>query len=109
MLKEELIEAVIECGKKTWEEGLLLKSESLCHGTAGNGYIMHSLYRCCKLLATRCENVKYRVFLNRLSECWRAKAYGFALALCDESLHRRCSQYTDPSIKRQVVGIPDHP
>ncbi|ESO05814.1 hypothetical protein HELRODRAFT_184893 [Helobdella robusta] len=41
-----------ECGKTTWERGLLKKGYGLCHGTAGNAYCFLALYN-----AT--ENPKY--------------------------------------------------
>lgn len=34
-----------KCGKVIWERGLLLKGFGLCHGVAGNGYSLLSLYQ----------------------------------------------------------------
>jgi hypothetical protein len=42
------MEAAIDAGRVTWERGLLRKGLGLCHGVAGNGYALLSLYRATK-------------------------------------------------------------
>jgi hypothetical protein len=32
-------------GEVLWQRGLLVKGNGLCHGIAGNGFLLHSLYR----------------------------------------------------------------
>jgi hypothetical protein len=41
----ELEDVLSEGGKFTWAAGPLAKGSNLCHGTAGNGYAFHKLYR----------------------------------------------------------------
>ena len=35
----------MRAAENTWQNGLLKKGNSLCHGIAGNGYLMHCLSR----------------------------------------------------------------
>ena len=44
-MKDRLITAAVKIGEKTWEKGISSVSNGLYNGTAGNGYLMHSLYR----------------------------------------------------------------
>ena len=44
-MSERLLETAELVGERLWKEGLLLKGNSLCHGIAGNGYLLHCLYR----------------------------------------------------------------
>ena len=44
-MADRLVKAAIEIGEFVWQEGLLKKGNGLCHGVAGNAYMMHSLYR----------------------------------------------------------------
>ena len=43
--KQKYWSVVEKAGELTWKEGLLRKGNGLCHGIAGNGYIMHNLNR----------------------------------------------------------------
>ena len=42
-LKKRLLIVADDVGKKIWEQGLVCKSKGVCHGIAGNGYLLHSL------------------------------------------------------------------
>jgi hypothetical protein len=44
-LSQRLYKAADDAGKIVWEEGLLKKGNGLCHGIAGNAYMLHALYR----------------------------------------------------------------
>jgi hypothetical protein len=44
-LKNECLQAAIKAGEGTYQYGLLLKGNGLCHGISGNGYMLHSLTR----------------------------------------------------------------
>jgi hypothetical protein len=44
-LRDRLMKAAIDAGTITWERGLIFKGNSLCHGIAGNGYLLHCIYR----------------------------------------------------------------
>jgi lantibiotic modifying enzyme len=44
-MKIRLLTLAVKTGEVVWKQGLLLKGKGLCHGMAGNGYFMHSLFR----------------------------------------------------------------
>ena len=44
-MQTKLLAAATRAGEITWKEGLLLRGNSLCHGIAGNGYMLHTLFR----------------------------------------------------------------
>lgn len=44
-LKYQLLETAEKAGDITWQKGLILDENSLCHGITGNGYLLHNLYR----------------------------------------------------------------
>jgi len=41
---EKYLRDAVECGELIWQRGLLRKGYGLCHGSAGNGYALLSLY-----------------------------------------------------------------
>ena len=43
--RNKYLAAAEKAGELTWKEGLLKKGNGLCHGIAGNGYVMHNLSR----------------------------------------------------------------
>ena len=50
-MKETCLELAQKAGEITWARGILVKGGGLCHGIAGNGYLMHNLYRTFKKLS----------------------------------------------------------
>lgn len=44
-LKGQCLQAAVKAGEGTYQYGLLLKGNGLCHGISGNGYMLHSLTR----------------------------------------------------------------
>uniref|UniRef100_A0A671RE20 LanC-like protein 2 n=1 Tax=Sinocyclocheilus anshuiensis TaxID=1608454 RepID=A0A671RE20_9TELE len=52
---EKYLRDAAECGELIWQRGLLRKGYGLCHGTAGNGYALLSLYH-----ATQDKKYLYR-------------------------------------------------
>lgn len=42
---EELFEMAQQVAEVTWQKGLIIKGTGLCHGIAGNAYILHSMYK----------------------------------------------------------------
>jgi hypothetical protein len=51
----ELLDVSLKAGQITWEEGLRCTGNGLYTGIAGNGYLLHTLYRTLNKLA---ENEK---------------------------------------------------
>jgi lantibiotic modifying enzyme len=43
--RKDYFDLAISAGDVVWQRGLLRKSDGLCHGTAGNGYVFLYLYR----------------------------------------------------------------
>jgi len=79
-----LIKAANLVGEKTWQYGLLLKGNSLCHGISGNGYLLFSLSRMYEFLSSE-ENKDAIRKANLYSSMrkWRTRAFMFATALDD--------------------------
>jgi hypothetical protein len=48
--QQVFMEAALEAGELTWKEGIRVKGGSLGQGISGNGYMLHTLYRCFKRL-----------------------------------------------------------
>ena len=48
----------MKLGQLVWEQGLLLKGNGLCHGIAGNAYMMQALARTFEKVASRVEDEK---------------------------------------------------
>ena len=46
-LAKRLYQAAIKSAQATWDNGLLLKGNSMCHGISGNGLLLHSAARWC--------------------------------------------------------------
>jgi hypothetical protein len=44
-LRKRLVKCVAIVGEHTWKEGLLLKGNGLCHGLAGNAYMLNHISR----------------------------------------------------------------
>jgi len=67
-------------GEATWRHGLVLKGNGLCHGIAGNGYVLHILYR---FFANRtdCIDLKVKETNEKNANIWRTRAFAFARAL----------------------------
>jgi hypothetical protein len=55
-MRDRLLEAAESLGELTWEQGLLCKGNSLCHGITGNGYLLHCLYRTFNNLGKQASN-----------------------------------------------------
>lgn len=84
-----LMAAASAAANVTWEQGVLLKGFGLCHGIAGNGYALLSMYRLTH------------------DEAWLQKARAFA-ALCDDpKVTEAVAKQPDP--QRRVLGKPDSP
>jgi hypothetical protein len=75
-LEKHFFSAAMAAGELTWQQGLLTKGCSLCHGTAGNGYLLHALYRGC-LRQSLDETKEWRHWAD-IAEMWRARAWIFA-------------------------------
>jgi hypothetical protein len=83
--KMRLLKALTACGEITWKQGLLLKGNNLCHGIAGNGYMLHSVYRTYDKLAILMENFKSpeAESLRAQAELWKSRSFMFAYAILD--------------------------
>ncbi len=51
-MRSQMMSMAQKAGEVTWEQGLQLKGNCLCHGIAGNAYLMHNLYRTYMSLAS---------------------------------------------------------
>lgn len=106
-LAKKLLEAAELAGTLSWNEGLLLKGNSLCHGIAGNGLLIHSLARFYhRTYYARALNLTQQE-LERRKTLWEARALMFARALSMESIQAAVGSHDD--VQRMEVGKPDHP
>jgi hypothetical protein len=88
-MRGRLLSAAIRAGDNVWKKGLLLKGNSLCHGTAGNGFMLHSLYRTIKEIATKSEDQYKKNMYTRISNKWRTRAFMFAKSICDPNIQKK--------------------
>jgi hypothetical protein len=81
--RTRFLRAARVAGQLTWEEGLLMKGNGLCHGISGNGYMLHNLYRACKKVPR--DDPEYEI-LTMEADCWRRRALMFGIALFHEGI-----------------------
>ena len=88
-LRDRLMKAAIDAGTITWERGLIFKGNSLCHGIAGNGYLLHSIYRAF-LEEKRRSMLVGNAFLaeecDKIATVWKTRAFMFGKAICDPQI-----------------------
>jgi hypothetical protein len=70
-------------GEKTWVEGIQKSGNNLYSGVAGNGYLMHSLYREYTRLAIIEEEERQKEDYLRSADKWLARTLMFAKAMND--------------------------
>lgn len=80
----------MKAGEATWQQGILLKGNGLCHGISGNGLLLHTIARWHNL---RSASDAQRLGLSEqaISEVvkqYRLRALMFARALSLESVQR---------------------
>jgi hypothetical protein len=66
-MKTRLISAAIRAGENVWKQGLLKKGVSLCHGTSGNGFMLHCLYRTMKNIASQSKDEYKKTLYTRIA------------------------------------------
>jgi hypothetical protein len=99
-MKGNLIKACEMIGELIWKKGIRDNSNGLMEGTAGNGYMLHCLYR---TLAKKASETSFRDFdaqgsvLLQKSYLWRARCFKLTESLID------------PDIQEEVVSVPDYP
>ncbi len=86
---EAFLTAALNAGEAVWNRGILLKGNGLCHGIAGNAYMLHALY----------------AYTNDVR--WKYRCHMFADASWNESVQKAVKVYKDPT--RLTAGMPDTP
>ncbi len=86
---QDFLEAALKSGKCVWKKGLLRKGFGLCHGTMGNAYLLHSIYKVTGDLM------------------WKQRAQMFLLWSGDQEIQDAVANYKHGGLK--VKGIPDTP
>ena len=81
--KQSYIKVAELIGDSIWKEGLLLKGNGLCHGIAGNAYMLHSLYRVINKLRRETTDEEDMQTLMLRSIYWRDKCLEFVKAMYD--------------------------
>jgi hypothetical protein len=66
-MEELCLEVAQKAGEITWQRGILMKGGGLCHGIAGNAYLLHNLYRTFKKLAKRQKDLELE---GKTDEVW---------------------------------------
>ncbi|XP_075265956.1 glutathione S-transferase LANCL1-like [Convolutriloba macropyga] len=88
--RQEYLEAARRAGAVVWRSGLLTKGPGLCHGVAGNGYSLLTLYRCTGEQAYFQQALQFGYFLgteeflhgSRTPDCPHSLFEGWAGAAC---------------------------
>lgn len=55
---DRLLYCALKVGELTWQQGLILKGNGLCHGISGNGYLLHCLFRAYSRFAKTAKDKK---------------------------------------------------
>ena len=68
----------------TWKYGLLRQGSGLSQGIAGNGYLMHNIYRAYTMHAALEINDDKKEKFSKMAEKWRTRVFLFANAINDD-------------------------
>ena len=93
----------------TWEKGLLLKGNGLCHGISGNGLLLHTMARWHNKQPVEVEQQLGldQGSLAQVTSLYRVRSLMFARALSLQSIQQPTEEFQDR--QRMKVGVPDHP
>ena len=76
----------MKAGEHTWQKGLLLKGNGLCHGITGNAYLMHNLYRTYDQLSmTESDETLIEKHVAEAQK-WRTRTFMFAKSMHDSNV-----------------------
>ena len=73
--RDRAMKVAEECGETIWKEGLLKKGNGLCHGIAGNGYMLHSIFRHYDRLYMYEDDLKQQKVWMHVADLWRTRSY----------------------------------
>ena len=85
-LQELLITTAERAAQITWDQGLLLKGNSLCHGIAGNTYFLHSMARKWLSLTDLADTEEDEEAFKVKAAMWRSRSFIFAKAMFDPNV-----------------------
>jgi hypothetical protein len=83
-----LLHAAEMIGNFIWTNGLVLRSNCLCHGIAGNGILMHCLSRMYTKLKNREPDERKKALYQGLIDTWRVRTFMFAKALSEPAVKK---------------------
>ena len=88
-----------------WLQGLLIKGNGLCHGIAGNGYMLHCLYRMWKQLSYHINISKHFFSKHCRSKIGLKKVYKALNAAKKVQVLNQGNQGILPELPLQKVEI----
>ena len=106
--KKAYIKIAESIGDVIWSEGLLLKGNGLCHGIAGNAYMLHTLHRVFIRFYKESKDDEEQQNLMLRSIYWRDRCLEFVKAMYDEKIQEACSEHNNFGA-RMTQGVPDYP
>jgi hypothetical protein len=80
-MRKRMLKIADDMGTQIWEEGILLKGKGLCHGIAGNGYLLHSLAR--MWVKWSKEGEHKNEMAEKRAETWKHRTNLFAHLMID--------------------------
>ena len=87
-LAKRLYQATLKSAEVTWEKGLLLKGNGLCHGISGNGLLLHTMARWHKKQPEEFEQLLglEQGGLEKVTSLYRVRSLMFARAMSLRSI-----------------------
>ncbi len=85
----------------------MLNGQGLWDGIAGNGYILHSIFRCFDHFSRTDEDKVKAEKFGKIAKIWETRAFLFAKALNDPQIIDKISEFDDGTKVRK--GIPNYP
>ena len=112
VMAQRLYRAAMKAAEMTWQQGLVLKGNCLCHGISGNGLLLHTVARWHKAQESHQQEFEQKLgqeagTFAKAINLYQIRALMFARAMSLESVQRPCEEHQDRG--RLKVGEADHP
>ena len=106
-LEDKIVDIVVKVANYTWKQGLVLKSNSLCHGISGNGYALHNCYMMFKWLSDNSLDAGDQRHYSEKAHKWHTRTWKFAAALYDDKVQVE-PRFNDEG-RKHTQKRPDYP
>lgn len=96
-LMSRLLASAVDAADFAWNQGFSVRCNGLSCGLAGNGYLLHCLYRTFDRLAQQAESADQKHLFHKAAQTWRTRSIAYAVAL------------TNPLIQKEATRAVKHP